>query len=180
MILYGLNFYDLNLWSLNLYITHMVPVLEVAPMAIVQLRSIYDSAVRPLWAYYLRIYIQILYPDLKIFQPKYSWQILRCLCACRNQIFFDFSKYRRNYKEYLKSQERFQVLLSTIFYTKSSVKPSSFGSSLASNIFSKRWFLCSDKSHIQKGDDVTACFFYTIKKQTKFPKQPDSYFIYKV
>ena len=57
MILYGLNFYDLNLWSLNLYITHMVPVLEVAPMAIVQLRSIYDSAVRPLWAYYLRIYI---------------------------------------------------------------------------------------------------------------------------
>ena len=47
----------------------MVPVLEVAPWyqafsrsrkhlkgyAIAQLKSIYDSAVRPLWVYYLRI-----------------------------------------------------------------------------------------------------------------------------
>ena len=90
---------------------------------------------------------------------------MRYLCACRNQLFFDFSKYLRNYKEYLKSQGRFQVLLSTIFYTKSSMKPSWLGSSLTCNIFSKSWFLCSDKSHIQKSGDVTPCFFCTIKKQ---------------
>ena len=90
---------------------------------------------------------------------------MRYLCACRNQLFSDFSKYLRNYKEYLKSQGRFQVLLSTIFYTKSSMKPSWLGSSLTCNIFSKSWFLCSDKSHIQKSGDVTACIFCTIKKQ---------------
>ena len=97
---------------------------------------------------------------------------MRYLCACWNQLFFYFSKYRRNCKEYLKSQGRFQVLLSTIFYTKSSMKPSWLGSSLTCNIFSKSWFLCSDKSHIQKSGDVSACFFCTIKKQTKFPKHP--------
>ena len=94
-------------------------------------------------------------------------QFLRYLCGCRNQLFFNFSKYLRNYKEYLKSQGRFQVLLSTIFYTKSSMKPSSLGSLLTSDIFSKSWFLCSDKSHIQKGGDVTACFCYTIKKPAR-------------
>ena len=89
---------------------------------------------------------------------------MRYLCACRNQLFFDFSKYLRNYKEYLKLQGRFQVLLSTIFYTKPSMKPSWLGSSLTCNIFPKSWFLCSDKSHIQKSLDVTACFLWTIKK----------------
>ena len=92
------------------------------------------------------------------------------MCACRNQLFFDFSKYRRNCKEYLKSQGRSEVLLSTISYTKSSVKPSWLGSSLACNIFSKSWFLCSEKSHIQKSGDVTTFLFCTIKKTNKISK----------
>ena len=57
------------------------------------------------------------------------------------------------------------------------MKPSWLGSSLTCNIFSKSWLLCSDKSHIQKSGDVSACFFCTIKKQTKFPKHP---LIYKI
>ena len=108
-----------------------------------------------------------------------SWQFLRYLCVCRNQLLFDFSKYLTNYKKYLKSQGSFQVLLSTIFYKKSSMKPWR-GSSLTCNIFSKSSFLCSGKSHIQKSGDATACSFCTIKKQTKFQKQPESQLIYKI
>ena len=105
-------------------------------------------------------------------------QFLRYLCACRNHLFFGFSKYLKNYKEYLKWQGRFQVLLSTILYTKSSMKTSWLESSLTScNIFSKSWSLCSDKFHIKKIGDVTACFLCTVKKQTKFQKQPDSWLI---
>ena len=72
-------------------------------------------------------------------------QFLRYLSVCTYQLFFNFSKYCRNYKQYLKSQGRFQILLSAIFYTKSSMKPSCLGSWLTCNIFSKSWFLCSDK-----------------------------------
>ena len=53
------------------------------------------------------------------------------------------------------------------------MKPSWLGSSLTCNVFSKSWFLCSGKSHIQKNGDVTACYFCTIKKQAKFQKHPD-------
>ena len=92
-----------------------------------------------------------MYPDLKVFYPKNSWQFLRHLCACRNQSFFIFPNIL-NFKEYLKWEGRFQVLLSTIFYKKSSMKPSWLGSSLTCNIFSKKsWFLCSDKPHKKWG-----------------------------
>ena len=91
-----------------------------------------------------------MHPHLKIFWPKNSWGIMRYLCGCRNQLFFNFSKYLRNYKEYLKLQGRFQIILSTIFYTKSSMKPSCLESSLTCNIFSKSWFLFSDKISYSK------------------------------
>ena len=107
--------------------------------------------------------------------------VLEILCACRNQLFFYFSKYSRDYKEYLKSQGRFQVLLGTSFYTKSSMKPSCLGSSLTCNVFSKSWFLFSDKiSYSKTRWRHSLRFFCTIKKQTKFQKQPDSQLIYKI
>ena len=41
-------------------------------------------------------------------------------------------------------------------------------SSLTCDIFSENsWFLCSDKSQVQKSDDVIACLFCTIKKKQK-------------
>ena len=83
-----------------------------------------------------------------MFWSKNSWdicvQFLRYLCACRNQLFFDFSKYLRNYKEYSKSQWLFQVLLSTIFYKTFGTFNETFLtlSSITCNIFSKRAAFC--------------------------------------
>ena len=63
---------------------------------------------------------------------------------------------------------RREVLLSTIFYTKSSVKPYLLGTSLTCNIFSKSWFLCCDKSHIKKSGDVSALAFALSKNKLNF------------
>ena len=41
----------------------------------------------------------------RYFTLKNSLQFLKYLHACRNQVFFDFSKYPKNYKEFTKSQE---------------------------------------------------------------------------
>ena len=104
----------------------------------------------------------------RYFSLKNSLQFLRYLYACRNQVFFDFSKYLKYYKEFSKPQGFFQVLLSTIFYKKSGTFNASFltWSSLACNIFSKKsWFLFSHKCQVQKNDDLITCFFCTIKNK---------------
>ena len=69
----------------------------------------------------------------------------------------------------------FQVLLSTIFYKTSSLFNETFLTwiSLTYNIFSKkRWFLFTDKLHVQKSGDFRNCLFWAVKR--KIQKQPGS------
>ena len=91
-------------------------------------------------------------------------QFLRYLYACRNHVFFDFSKYLGN-QRFSKSHELFfQVLLRTIFYKMSGTFNETYLtlSSLARISFSKSsGFLFIDKSQVEKSVDVISCLFCT-------------------
>ena len=104
---------------------------------------------------------------------------MRYLWTCKNQLFFYFSIYLRNCKEFSKSQWLFQVLLSTIFDKKSGTFNDTFltWSLLTCKIFSKKsWFLSSDKSHIQKSGNVTASFALSKNKKNSKPTRLITYF----
>ena len=82
-------------------------------------------------------------------------------------------------KNFRNRRDLFQILLSSIFYKKSDTFSEIFltWSFLTNDIFwKKNWLLCSDKCQVQKGGDVIACFFCTIKKKKKFKSsQADSW-----
>ena len=104
---------------------------------------------------------------------------LRYLHACRNQcvcvcvfflFFFDFQNILRITKTFRNRWDFFQILLSTIFYERSGTFNEILSwSSLAWNIFSKIWFLFSDKSQVQKSGDVITCFFRRIQAHSLKP-----------
>ena len=82
------------------------------------------------------------------------------VCVCVFFLFFfDFQNILRITKTFRNRWDFFQILLSTIFYERSGTFNEILSwSSLAWNIFSKIWFLFSDKSQVQKSGDVITCF----------------------
>ena len=119
--------------------------------------------------YYLFQNLQILQPQVKMFQPRKFIAVLEIPVSMQKPGVFGFFKRSQELQKIFEiAGTFFQVVLSTIFYGNPGIFNETFLTwrSLACNIFSKQsWFLFLDKSQVQKSGDVISCFFGTVKKE---------------